>query len=70
MKSYFRGKGLRPFSGAMVSDTYDLLKPILKRNLGYIILQVGTNDASKNTANELLDKILTLKSFLTSSNKN
>ena len=54
----------------MISDTYDLLKTILKRNLDYIILQVGTNDASKNTANEQLDKILTLKSFLTSSNKN
>ena len=54
----------------MISDTYDLLKTILKRNLDYIILQVGTNYASKNTVNELLDKILTLKSFLTSSNKN
>ena len=54
----------------MISDTYDLLKPILKRNLDYIILQVGTNDASKNTADELLDKILILKSFLASSNKN
>ena len=50
----------------MISDMYNFLKPILKRNLDYIILQVGTNDASKNTVNELLDKILTL----TSSNKN
>ena len=28
----------RPFSGAMVSDMYDLLKPALKRNPDYIIL--------------------------------
>ena len=73
MKSYFCGKELSrlgPFSVAVISNMYDLLKPILKRNPDYTILHIGTNDASGNTANELLDKILALKSFVTSNNKN
>ena len=45
------------------------MKPILKSNPDYIILHIGTNDASRNTANELLDKILALKSSATSYNK-
>ena len=49
---------VRPFSGAMVRAMYDLLKPILKRNPDSIILHIGTNDASRNTTDESLDKIL------------
>lgn len=61
---------VRSFSEAMISDMYDLLKPNLKPNPDYIILHIGINDASKNTSNELLDKVLALKSFVTSNNKN
>ena len=60
----------RPFSGAKISHMYDLLKPILNCNPNYIILHVGGNDASRSTANELLDRILALKNFVTSNNKN
>ena len=56
--------------GSMISDMYDLFKPILERNPDYIILHIGTNNASKNTANELLDKILALKSLVASSSQN
>ena len=41
----------------------NILKLILKRNSDSIILHINTNDASRNTANQLLDKILSLKSF-------
>ena len=59
-----------PFSEAVISNMYDLLKPVLKRNPDYIILHNGANYATRNTANELLDKILALKSFVTRNNKN
>ena len=55
---------VRPFSGAMISDMYNHLNLILRHNPDYIILHVGTNDASRNTANELLNKMLVLKSFV------
>ena len=60
----------RSFSETMISDMYDLLKPNLKPNPDYITLHIGINDASKNTSNELLDKVLALKSFVTSNYKN
>ena len=56
--------------GSMISDMYDLFKPILERNPDYIILHIGTNNASKNTANELLVKILALKSLVASNSQN
>ena len=40
---------------------YDNIKPILRNKLKYIILQVGTNNALKLPPNEILDKILKLK---------
>ena len=51
MISYLSGKGLPSFSGVMISDMYNLLK----RNLDCIILHIGTNEASRNTTNGLLD---------------
>ena len=49
--------------GSMISDMYDLFKPILERNPDYIILHIGTNNASKN-------KILALKSLVASNSQN
>ena len=54
---------VRHFPVAMISDMNNILKLILKRNSDSIILHINTNDASRNTANQLLDKILSLKSF-------
>ena len=54
----------------MINNMYDHLKPAWKHNSDYIILYIGTNDASRDTAYELLDKILALKMFITNKNKN
>ena len=43
--------------GAATEDIYKNIKLILKRNPMYIILHIGTNDSSKKTPNEVLDKI-------------
>ena len=43
------------------------LEKKLKRNCDNVILYIGKNDAFRNTANELLDKIMVLKKF---NNKN
>ena len=38
---------VRQFPGVTITDMYDHLKPILKRNLEFLILHIGTNDTSK-----------------------
>ena len=61
---------MKHFLGAMINDMHDNLKPILKWNPGYIILHIGTNDAFRNTENELLDTIFVLKNCITTKSKN
>ena len=53
----------------MINDMHDNLKPILKWNPDYIILHIGTNDAFRNTENELLVTIFVLKNYKTTKNK-
>ena len=48
---------------------YDHLKLILKRNPEFFILYIGTNDTSKYTPNEIVNKVLALKRFVTSQNE-
>ena len=48
---------------------YDHLKPILKRHSEFLILHIGTNDTSKYMPNEIVDKVLALKRFVVSQNK-
>ena len=48
---------------------YDDLKPILKRHPEFLILHIGTNDTSKYTSNEIVDKALASKRFVVSQNK-
>ena len=62
-KKIFQVK-VRPFSGAMWSTA-----SVLKRNLDYIILHIGTNDAFSNATNELFHKIWALKNFITPKSK-
>ena len=40
------------------------MKPPLRKLLDYIILHIGKNDALDNTAREILDKILKLKTYM------
>lgn len=45
---------------------YDNIERISK----YIKLHIGTNDTTKNTSNEVLDKILSLKTFVMNVSEN
>ena len=47
----------------------DNIKPILKREPDYIILHVGTNNATNLTARNILDKLLRLKSTILDARK-
>ena len=48
---------------------YDHLKPVLKRHPEFLILHIGTNGTSKYIPNEIVDKVLALKRFVGSQNK-
>ena len=48
---------------------YDYLKPILKRHPEFLILHTGTNETSKYRPNGIVDKVLALKRFVVSQNK-
>ena len=52
---------VRFFRGGTIEDMEDNIKPILKREPDYIILHVGTNNATNSTARDILDKLLQLK---------
>ena len=60
---------VRQFLGAAITDMYDHLKTILKRNPEFLILHIGTNDTSKYTPNEIVDRGFALKRFVGSRNK-
>ena len=52
---------VRFFRGGTIEEM-DNMKPILKREPDYIILQIGTNNATNLTACDILEKLLQLKS--------
>ena len=56
------------FRNGTIEDTEDNIKPILKRELAYIILHVRTNKAINLTAHDILDKLLQLKSTTVDAN--
>ena len=51
----------RFFKGGTIEDMEDIIKLNLKREADYIILQVGTNNATNLTVRDILDKFLRLK---------
>ena len=55
---------VRNFPGATIEDMQHNLVPILERNPCRLILHVGTNNAESCTSREILDKLLTLKTFI------
>ena len=55
---------VRAFPGATVDDMHDYLKPLLKKNPSNIILHIGSNDSIHKTANEILNEIQNLISFI------
>ena len=57
---------VRCFPGATISDMFDYLKSLFKNNPETVIIHISTNDSTKLSSRELLDKILELKSFISS----
>ena len=57
---------VRCFPGATISDMFDYLKPLFKSDPETVIIHIGTNDSTKSSSRELLDKMLELKSFISS----
>ena len=55
---------VRPFSGALIDDMYDNLKPLLKRKPTNIILQIGSNDSTNKTSDEIMLEIENLKQYI------
>ena len=60
---------MKSFSDANARDMHDNIKPILRHKPEYIILHVGTNDTLKLSPNEILDKILQLKTKIEEINR-
>ena len=50
------------FSGARITDMNHHLMPIIAKQPDYLILHVGTNDATTNTSRKIIDDLLMLKS--------
>ena len=55
--------------GATVEDTFDYVKPILKRKPDYVVLHVGANNAKDMTSRNILDELLQLKTTILDSDK-
>ena len=60
---------VKSFSAANFRNMHDNIRRILRHKPEYIILYVGTNDALKLPPNEILDKILELKTKIEEINK-
>ena len=56
---------VRPNRGATTRDMYDHLNALLRKKPTYLILHVGSNDASnaKITSDELYDRLIQLKTY-------
>ena len=55
---------VRIFRGATIDDMKDFLKPYLKRSPTNIILHVGTNNSIDDSSRVILNKFLSLKTFI------
>ena len=52
---------VRSYQGAKISDMYDYLTPLLKKEPTYIFLHVGSNNSPNEDSTAILDKLLLLK---------
>ena len=55
---------VKNFPGATIDDSYDYIKPLLKKYPDNIISHVGTNNAVNELSKMLLEKLLNLKKFI------
>ena len=57
-------RSFRGFSGGNINDFYTYLIPLLRKKRCYIILMVGTNDATMKSSEKLLAELLALKNWI------
>ena len=50
------------FSGAIIEDINQYIIPTIKKQPDYLMLHVGTNDATTNTSKKIVEDLLILKS--------
>lgn len=55
---------VRCYPGGTVEDLFDHVKPILKRSPTFIILHIGTNNATNQNSRTIMNNILKLKLFI------
>ena len=55
---------IRKFPGATVDDLNYHVHPILRKKPKHIIVHIGTNDATRSTSREILEKLLKLKTLI------
>ena len=60
---------VRFFRSGAIEYMENNIKPILKREPDYIILHVGTDNATNWTVRDILDKLLRLKSTIVNARK-
>ena len=58
---------VRAFSGSTVTDMYDYIKPLLKKQPTHLLLHVCSNDAPFKSSNQILDELLLLKRYIENS---
>ena len=57
---------VRSFPGANSDDMKDYIRPLLRKCPEKIVLHVGTNDAIESSPEEIVEKIVSVKSFIES----
>ena len=55
---------MRSYQGAKISDMYDYLTPLLKKEPTYICLHVGSNNSPNEDSTTILDNFLLIKVIL------
>ena len=55
---------VRAFAGSTINDMYPYLEPLLRKEPSHILLHVGTNDSGVKSSEEIVFKLLQLKSYV------
>ena len=55
---------VRAFPGSRINDIFSHIGPLLEKSPSRIIVHVGTNDAVESTSDEMMAKILDLRSYI------
>ena len=55
---------VRVYSGASIEDMHYNLVPLLRKKPATIIIHTGTNNSTRDTSSEIIEKLLNLKEFI------